>query len=91
MKQLVITRFHELVALKERREERKITQSIAAEETGLSMGTIHRWMHNRVDRFESDTLVVLCNWLECEVGDLLVVRDLGGSAPNIKTPMLASA
>ena len=60
-----------LLAEKELREERKLTYRLVAQETGLAIGTLTEYMTQRVRRFDKTTLETLCNYLSCDVGDLL--------------------
>lgn len=71
----VVNRLAELVAQKQRREDRKITQTTIAEETGLSYGTVSDWMNNRASAYKESTILVLCEWVPCDVSDLLVIED----------------
>jgi len=70
-------RLKELMAEKGRRERRKITQTLAAEETGLSRYTIDHWARNEVTRMDYETVAILCTYLNCQPGDLLVLVDEG--------------
>lgn len=90
MTKVVRNRFAELLASKGRRESRRITQQAAADETGLSVTTINRYVLNKVERYESDTILTLCQYLDCSPGDLIIVEE-GNFAPERKTPMLATA
>ena len=60
-----------LLAEKELRENRKLTYRVVAKETGLAIGTLTEYMTQRVRRFDKSTLEVLCQYLSCDVGDLL--------------------
>jgi len=43
-----------------------------SEKTGLDKNTISNWYNQKVTRFSSETLEVLCNYFGCQVEDLLV-------------------
>ena len=60
-----------LLAEKELRENRKLTYRTVAKETGLAIGTLTAYMTQNVNRFDKSTLEVLCEYLSCDVGDLL--------------------
>jgi putative transcriptional regulator len=60
-----------LLAEKELREGRKISYRVLAEETGLSLDTITAYMNQRVSRYDESTLLALCNYLGCEISDLI--------------------
>lgn len=60
-----------LLAEKELRESRKLTYRTVAKETGLAIDTLTAYMTQRVNRFDRSTLETLCEYLSCNVGDLL--------------------
>jgi putative transcriptional regulator len=60
-----------LLAEKELRENRKLTYRTVAKETGLAIGTLTAYMTQNVNRFDKSTLETLCEYLSCDVGDLL--------------------
>ena len=65
-------RFKILLAQKEVRDGREYTYNDIREETGISSNTIANYAKNRVTRFDSVTLMKICDFLECELGELLV-------------------
>lgn len=56
---------------KEEQEGRKLSYRVIAEEAGLSPGVIVRLMNNQFERVEVPTLVALCRYFRCGIGDLL--------------------
>ena len=48
-----------------------ITQEEIAEAIGIPQGTISRWAGNKVDRLDKRIMVKLCEFFECEIGELL--------------------
>ncbi len=60
-----------LLAEKELRESRKLTYRLVAKETGLAIDTITAYMTQKVNRFDKSTLETFCQYLSCDVGDLL--------------------
>ena len=60
-----------LLAEKELRENRKLTYRAVAKDTGLAIGTLTEYMTQRVKRFDKSTLETLCEYLACDIGDLL--------------------
>jgi putative transcriptional regulator len=60
-----------LLAEKELRENRKLTYRTVAKETGLAIGTLTAYMTQQVERFDKSTLETLCEYLDCNVGELL--------------------
>jgi transcriptional regulator with XRE-family HTH domain len=76
MTQRIVNRYQELLARKERREGRRITQRTAAAETGLTTTTIGHYARNEISRYDEPTLLILCNYLGCAVGEFLVMEDV---------------
>lgn len=65
--------FRLLLAQKETREKRHITLKEVQRETGIAWTTLQHWANNNVTRFDVPVITALCGYLECEVGDLLVL------------------
>jgi len=42
------------------------------EKTGIDKNTISNWYNQKVTRFSSETLDQLCEFFNCQVGDLLI-------------------
>lgn len=40
--------------------------------TGLDKNTISNWYNQKITRFSAETLEVLCEFFDCQVGDILV-------------------
>lgn len=72
-------RLRELVREKALREGRDpelhpITQEEIASATGLSRPTVSAWMRDHVERLERESLLKFCGYLDCQVGDLVVIE-----------------
>lgn len=65
-------RFKILLAQKEARDKRNYTYEEIYAVTGVSPTTLTNYATGRVARFDTPTLVKLCDWLECDLADLLV-------------------
>ena len=50
---------------------RRLTYRVVSEETGLSTNTLTNYAGQRVNRFDADTLKSLCDYLVCDIGDLI--------------------
>jgi putative transcriptional regulator len=74
-----------LLAEKELRENRKLTYRTVAKETGLAIDTLTAYMKQRVNCFDKSTLETLCQYLSCDVGDLLKYS-ADDPKPNQKPP-----
>ena len=71
----IYNRMKILIAQKEFKEKRKLTYRVIAEETGLSIGTITSYLTQRAGRFDAPTLEKLCNYFDCQPGDLLTYSE----------------
>jgi len=73
----VRNRLKVLVAEKELEESRRISyQEIRAsikERTGVNIAssTLSKWANNEIERYDSITLAILCDYFRCEIGNLL--------------------
>lgn len=85
----IVNRFKELLAIKERRENRSISQRDVAEELGLAKTTVDSYARNDVTRFDSHVVMKLCNYLGCSVGDLLVMEQVD-ETPEHESPLLVA-
>lgn len=54
---------------------KKLKIADVVRDTGLNRSTVTRLYHETNNRIEFDTLERLCNYLECEVGELLTVQE----------------
>jgi len=50
-----------------------ITQEEIAREIDIPQGTISRWAGNKVDRLDKRIMIKLCQYFDCEIGDLLKI------------------
>lgn len=66
-----------LIAQKEYKEQRRISQREIAQEVGLARATVSSWMSpDGMPRLDAKTAAALCEYLECSLADL-VELDLG--------------
>lgn len=70
----VSNRFKILLAEKETRENRKLTYEVINNETGINPNTLVQYANNRVTLFNSSVIARLCEYFNCDIGDLLVLR-----------------
>jgi transcriptional regulator with XRE-family HTH domain len=89
-KKRINNRVAELLALKARAENRRITQRAAAEEMGMPPSTFARWYHNDITRRDDEQVLILLSYFGCGIDDLLVVEEYDDQG-NSKTPLLATA
>ena len=53
-----------------------LTQKRLARETGLSPTTISQLYQNKFKRVDADTVDTLCDYFNCEVGELFIRREV---------------
>jgi len=75
MRHKIANRFSELIAIKARREQRKLNITVICEDTGLARNTVRSWLRNHIVRFDTDSLFILCQYLGCTPGDLLMIEE----------------
>lgn len=68
------THVKQLVLNKAASEGDTISQRELAEKTGLSLPTITNWFSGSVSRVEAETIGKLCNYLGCEMTDLITLQ-----------------
>lgn len=77
-------RLRELMQEKTVRDSRyePVTQEEVADAIGVSRQTLSAWTRNTVDRLDKNMLAKLCQYFECEIGDLLrLEKDEAPPAP----------
>ena len=84
---MIECRYSILLAEKEVRDGRRWTQKDVLEATGIDYQALLRYAHNEVHGYSTQALVRLCNFLECEIGDLLVfVKDADRPLASVSAP-----
>ena len=69
----IITRFRVLLAQKAETERRNITLKEVQKETGIAWTTLQSWAKgNKVTRFDAQIIIKLCDYLKCDIKDLIV-------------------
>ena len=41
-------------------------------ETGIAWSTLNSWANNQLTRYDAPVIMALCEYFDCQVGDLLV-------------------
>ena len=70
--------FQVLLARKAQRENRRIPLSEVSRETGISRYTLAALANNGVKEYPADVLATLCEYLDCELSDLLSLEEVTG-------------
>jgi DNA-binding Xre family transcriptional regulator len=65
-----------LLAQKAKKERRRITLKTASDETGINKYTIYAIANDSIKEYSKDSIVKLCGYLDCDVGDLLTLEDI---------------
>lgn len=87
-KTILRNRYALLLAQKAEREgKRKITHEEVSEVTGIGISTLSRYANNRVGQYAEHVILALCDYLECEPGDLLVRVEVN-SSPEMQTALI---
>lgn len=73
---VIRNRLRELMAAKERKEGRKITQMGLSEELGIARWTVDRWARNEVARMDEHIVIAFCRYFDCQPGDLIVMETI---------------
>ena len=60
-----------IITLNQILEDRGISQNQLAKDTGISVETIRNFKNNKTTRISFDVLEKVCNYLECEVDDVM--------------------
>lgn len=56
--------------------DKRLTQRKLAEDIDVATTTLNRLYNNDFTRVDVNTIERLCNYFECEVGDLFVLREV---------------
>lgn len=68
----IANRFRMLLAEKATREQHSIAINDVQRETGIAWSTLNSWANNQVTRYDAPVIRALCDYFNCQVGDLLV-------------------
>lgn len=82
MTRRVANRFRILLAQKATREQHNIAINDVQRETGIAWSTLNSWANNLVTRYDAPVIQALCEYFDCQVGDLLVFEKQENSAKN---------
>lgn len=83
----IYNRLKILIAEKEFREGRKLTYRTISKETGISTATLVLYMKQGVKNIDTGTLEKLCEYLDCQPGDLLMYSPEPPEPKKTKKPV----
>ncbi len=85
-------RFAEHVAVKARKENRRITHRDIVKETTISKATVGNYLRNEVQRPDLIVVATFCSWLGISPSDFWTWNQEGADEPkDVNAPLLASA
>jgi putative transcriptional regulator len=68
----IVNHFRILLAQKATKQQQNIALMDVQRETGIAWSTLNSWANNHVTRYDSPVIQALCEYFDCQVGDLLV-------------------
>lgn len=68
----IVNHFRILLAQKATRQQQNIALMDVQRETGIAWSTLNSWANNQLTRYDAPVIISLCEYFECQVGDLLV-------------------
>ena len=67
----IVNHFRILLAQKATRQQQNIALLDVHRETGIAWSTLNSWANNHVTRYDAPVIQALCEYFDCQVGDLL--------------------
>ena len=80
----VNTRFRVLLDKKCEEEKRDISLAEVAEATGMSRQALYKWLNNKLDRVEMNSINALCRYFGVQISDLFEYIEDEKPAPKKK-------
>ena len=74
----------QLIDQKSKRDGIQLSQYRLSQETGVSLNAIKRYLRGVPGYFDKNVVAALCEYFQCQVGDLLSVEEKGAAAQNIE-------
>jgi len=69
---IIVNYHHILLAQKATKQPQKIALLDVQRETGIAWSTLNSWVNNQITRYDAPAIMALCEYFDCQVGDLLV-------------------
>jgi putative transcriptional regulator len=74
----IVNHFRILLAQKATKQQQNIALMDVQRETRIAWSTLNAWANNQVTRYDAPVILALCEYFNCQVGDLLVYeKELG--------------
>ena len=67
-----VNHFRILLAQKATKQKQNIALMDVQRETGIAWSTLNSWANNQVTRYDALVIKTLCEYFDCQGGDLLV-------------------
>jgi DNA-binding Xre family transcriptional regulator len=68
-------RLLDLLADKEKKEQRRISQSEVARAVKVTPSTISGWIYQETRRIDEHVVIGLCEYFNCKIEDLIYISD----------------
>jgi len=68
----IVNHFRILLAQKATVLQKNIALLDVQRDTGIAWSTLNAWANNQVTRYDAPVIQTLCEYFDCQVGDLLV-------------------
>ena len=68
----IVNHFRILLAQKATKQQQNIALMDVQRETGIAWSTLNSWANNQLTRYDAPVIKALCEYFDCQVGDLLV-------------------
>ncbi len=72
----IVNHFRILLAQKATIQQQNIALMDVQRETGIAWSTLNSWANNQVSRYDAPVIKALCEYFDCQVGDLLVYEKI---------------
>lgn len=69
-----MSNFKRLLSQKEMRDGERYSQRQIAKMADVSTAVVSRWLNNEIEGANLATVKKMCDFLDCDIGDLLTVR-----------------
>lgn len=68
----IVYHFRILLAQKATKQQQNTALTDVQRETGIAWSTLNSWANNQLTRYDVPVIMALCEYFDCQVGDLPV-------------------